>query len=244
MILLHPDRYNLCQPSQVRKFGVVVHDSESSDGSSANLVAALKSPGDRTNLDGTKYGAGYHAVTNGVGGYVLMADGTAGPFAAPPANYNWWHVCMPGKASQTRDEWLDTLSRAHIKGVAKFIHDSWVTDGKTWSPYFVFADQLQRGVHGYTSHYQDSIAWKRSTHTDPGFNFPWDVLAADVYALTNPKPPTPDPSEEDEMKYVFVAVENSGSQYLWIPGTGQPMPFASVADRDKILGKLDMMNED
>lgn len=218
-VLLHPERYSTT--TKVRKLGVVVHDSESGDSSSANLVNALKSPGDRPSVGHPGfYGAGYHAVTDGAGSYVRLADGTAAPYAAPPVNDSWWHVCMPGFANQTRDEWLDALSRNHIKGVAQFIHDVWIEDGQTWSPLFVWADQLALGVHGYTSHYQVSLAWRKSTHTDPGPNFPFDVLEGDVLALTNPSQ-----QEDDEMSNVRF-VRHNGYINVFMLGAG---PAISVA---------------
>lgn len=58
-----------------------------------------------------------------------------------------------------------------------------------------------------------------------------------------PQPPTPQPpSEEDDMKYIFVAKAGTPEQYLWIPGTGAPIPFASPADRDLILGQLGLLD--
>jgi hypothetical protein len=199
-ILLHPDRYNIT--ATVQKGGVVVHDAESGDGASATLVNLLQQPGDRVSKAGNVYGAGYHGVTDGLGGYVSMADGTAGPFSAPILNDTWWHVCMPGFANQTREQWLDPLSRAHIKGVAKFIYDKWIEDDRIWYPNFVFASQLVQLVHGYTSHAQVALAWKKTTHTDPGPNFPWDVLERDILTLMNP-------SEEDDMRLSVMTLTNT-----------------------------------
>ncbi len=39
----------------------------------------------------------------------------------------------------------------------------------------VEVDGLQRGDRGITSHRWASLAFKRSTHTDPGPEFPWDL---------------------------------------------------------------------
>jgi len=226
-ILLHSDRYSIT--STVRKGGVVVHDSESGDGSSASLVAALTSPGNfpSDSRPGGFYGAGYHGVTDGLGGYVRMADGTAAPYSAPPLNATWWHICMPGRANQTREEWLDELSRNHIRGVAHFIHDMWIEDGKTWQPWFVFSDLLVKGVLGYTSHYQVSLAWHKTTHTDPGKNFPWDVLESDVYALVKA-------SEEDDMATARL-VRFNGYINVFLIGGGGPAMAVGGADYDHLV---------
>lgn len=240
-MLLHHDRYS---PSTfLRKNGVVVHDSESGDGSSATLVAVLQTKGDRPSptRPGQYYGAGYHAVTDGKGGYVLMADATAGPYSAPPLNASFWHICMPGYAKQTREEWQDALSLNHIKGVARFIVDKWEEDMHSWFLGFMFADQLHRGLHGYTSHAQVSLAWHQTDHTDPGPNFPWDVLEQQINSLTKPVPPS---EEDDDMpKSLFIAVEGTTSQYVWTPGS-TPVPMVSLDQRDKLLTALGLMGDD
>lgn len=188
--LLHPDRYNPCYPNQIRKLGVVIHTSESDDATHDVLVRLLQGPGDRLNPDGSKYGAGYHAVTKGgpnmIGSYTRMADPDAGPFSAPPFNYTWAHVCIPGRAAQTRDQWLDEYSRDHIHGAALFVVDQWIMDGKSYPLDFRTVVGLQQFLGGYTSHNNVSYAFHKSTHTDPGPNFPWDVLAADIAALSTP----------------------------------------------------------
>lgn len=193
-MLLHKDRYY--PTSTLIKHGVVVHDSESGDGSSANLISVLKSPGNKPSSHGGFFGAGYHAVTDGGGGYVQIADASAGPYSAPPLNPTWWHVCMPGFVNQTREQWLDQLSYAHILGVAHFIVDKQKEDNQTWPLSFIFADQLKAGLHGYTSHYQVSLAWHETTHTDPGPNFPWDVLDRIIQSLSNVS------QQEDEIMYL------------------------------------------
>lgn len=204
-MLLHSDRY---YPTQTLiKHGVVIHDAESGDGAAANLISLLKSKGDKPSSRGPGlfYGAGYHAVTDGLGGYITAASANAGPYSAPPLNPTWWHVCLPGFANQTREQWTDALSRNHIRGLARFVVDKWIEDGKTWSLAFLFADQLKRGLHGYTSHYQVSLAWRESTHTDPGPNFPWDILESDIASLIR----SPQSQEDDDMKEVYYNNEEA-----------------------------------
>lgn len=192
-MILNKDRYY--PTSTIVKRGVVIHDSESGDGSTANLISLLQRPGDRPSSHGGFYGSGYHAVTDGQGGYIQVADATAGPYSAPPLNATWWHICMPGYAKQTRQEWLDVISMNHIKGVANFVVDKWHEDGQTWPLAFIFADLLLKNYHGYTSHAQVSLAWHQTTHTDPGPNFPWDVLEQEIGKLIQ--------SSEDDMKEVY-----------------------------------------
>ena len=203
-MLLNKDRYY--PTTTLRKLGVVVHDAESGDGASANLLSLLKAPGNfpSTSRPGGFYGAGYHAITDGLGGYIQVADASAGPYSAPPTNPTWWQVCMPGYANQTREQWKDPLSMAHIIGVAKFIVDKWHEDEKTWPLVFVFNDMLKAGMHGYTSHAQVALAWHETTHTDPGVNFPWDILEEEIGKLISNSFP-----QEDEVMYLATLSDGS-----------------------------------
>lgn len=232
MPVLHPERYSRTGVL-LRKLGVVVHDAESGDGAAQTLIRLLQTPGDRQLLDkngkptGRMYGAGYTAVTTGNPfEYVLMADPSMGPYAAPPRNKDWKHVCMPGVAAQTREQWLDPLSRNHISGVAKFIYDAHIEDGIPLLR--IKANELLAGDRGYCGHGDVTLAWGDSTHTDPGPNFPWDVLAADIQSLF-PAPPTP--PEDDDMNLIlwrdlrFNNAFRVGDSAITISGT--------VLERDK-----------
>lgn len=178
MIVVHPDRWNPCRPDQQRKAGVVVHTSESSDTSYAGLIAAFQRPGDRPDGQGGVYGSSYHAITRGDGTYERILTDSQGPFAAPPCNYTWLHIVMPGTARQTRAEWLDPISRQHIRGVARFIVDNQPTHGYPLTR--VTGPTLVQGAHGYCGHVDVSDGFGQTNHYDPGPAFPWDVLAADI----------------------------------------------------------------
>ena len=225
-MILHTDRY---YPTKTLvKLGVVVHDSESGDGSSVNLVRALASKGDKPSDRGPGlfYGAGYHGVTDGYGSYINIADATAGPYSAPPLNPTWWHCCMPGFANQTREQWLDDTSKNHIKGVAQFIVDKWRADGQTWPLLFRSAAELKTGKGGYTAHYQVSLAWHQTTHTDPGSNFPWDVLEQNIAALTQVP-------QEDDMQTARL-VRFKGFVNVFLVGGGGPAMAVGEADYDHL----------
>lgn len=220
---LHPDRYSTSGVIQP-KGGVIVHDSEGGEGgiASAVLVKALEQKGDRDNGHGGVYGAGYHAVATETGGYIQVATAAMGPYAAPPLNKNFWHVCIPGRAAQTRDQWLDGPSFAYIQGVAKFIVDRWHEDGQRWALDFNDASALRaglgsaataagtsRGAVGYSSHAQVSQAWHETDHTDPGVSFPWDVLATEIAKLVQPAPippPTPIPPTTGGLVYYLISI--------------------------------------
>ena len=232
MILLHRDRYST-SGVVTRKAGVVIHDNEGPDGSSQALIAFLQRPGDRP-LAGSnpprRYGSGYHAVAT-PDGYVQMADATCGPYHAPPVNKTWLSICLPGYARQTRDEWLDEISRAVIRGAARYIVDQ--------HRIHRFAlerrgpGELRAGLGGITDHDSVSKAWGQTDHWDPGPQFPWDVLLADVgqllAPLPSPNPPIPpvSPPVEDDVPKLIQPFDGfqpdaavfvlSGHVATWLP---------------------------
>lgn len=219
---VHPDRYSTTGV-EARKAGVVIHDSEGPDGSYGALIRLLAMPGDRPIAGSNpprKYGSSYHALTknNPAAEYdqVLAAD--KGPFAAPPLNKTWWHICIPGYARQTRADWLNDSSRQGILAVAEFIVDKAKIDGFPLER--VNAADLKAGKGGYCSHGDVSQAWGQTNHTDPGNGFPWDVLAADIAALVTvtppPFPPPPPPTTEDNMLIVVGRDANRHDPRRWV----------------------------
>lgn len=195
---VHPDRWN--PTTFLRKRGVVIHDSESADNSAQSLCDFMARPGDRPNDSGGFYGASYHAITTNDPKdvpYVQVQGADHGPFAAPPVNWNWWHICMPGRVNQGREGWLDEASRAGIRGVAQFIVDKSRIDSFELERCSV--GDLLAGDGGYCGHVDIAGAWHQSNHTDPGTTFPWDVLAADITELIKPKDPVQSSGEDMEI---------------------------------------------
>jgi hypothetical protein len=90
--------------------------------------------------------------------------------AAPGSNRQGLHIELAGYARQTGAEWGDAYSDAMLKRAAVLaaqkatlynVPVKWVT-----------VSGLRAGLRGFTSHLNVSLAWKRSTHTDPGKGFP------------------------------------------------------------------------
>jgi hypothetical protein len=188
----------------------------------------LQAKGDRPSPSrpGAYYGSGYHAVATETGSYIQVADATAGPYHAPPCNPTWWAICIPGRAAQTRDQWLNDVSRQYIRGVARFIVDKQREDGMSWPLQFCAAPDLVKTSAnltghptGYTSHSQVSQAWHQTDHTDPGVGFPWDVLATDIAALiTAPIPVPTQASIEENIMYRSNAAPMVVDGQTYAPG--------------------------
>ena len=100
---------------------------------------------------------------------------------APGANHNGIGVEHAGYARQTGADWDDDASRAILalstELVARLCRQ-WVIP-----PVLVTVDGLRRGERGITTHHAVSLAFRRSTHVDPGPGFPLEAYVARVAAL-------------------------------------------------------------
>lgn len=257
--LVHPDRYKAT--TNTRKTLIVVHDSEGSDGSYAVLRRLVTLPGDRLvdpkKPNGPKYGSAYHAITRNDAGATFdqVLPATAAPNAGPPVNATAWHICMPGYARQTEAEWLDAASRSGIRAVAKFIVEKCRLDGIPLVRRSVA--ELKAGLGGYCGHGDVSLAWGKSTHTDPSPTFPWYVLEADIRALAAPAPAVPAPlplplppsmSTEDAMLIIVGRDANRSDPRRWvwngvsihfIPDESTFVQFYGDTDLSVFKGKMD-----
>jgi hypothetical protein len=95
-------------------------------------------------------------------------------YAAPPLNAVALHIELAGKGAQTREQWLDAYSSAVLDNAAGLVAQ-WC---KRHSIPVVHLtnQQLEQGMKGIVGHYQVSAVYKKSDHTDPGVNFPWDAF--------------------------------------------------------------------
>ena len=175
---VHPDRTGATRTTHNLRL-IVVHTSEGSEGPSSaeNLCSFMTLPGDRLNPDGTRYGASYHYVTDTDRVFPATPDNVVA-YAAAGANFDGVHICIPGKAAQTREQWLEPISRAYIGQLSAVMID--VAERFRIPLDRLTVPEIISGGAGYCGHADISLAYHRSTHTDPGVNFPWDVLADDL----------------------------------------------------------------
>jgi N-acetyl-anhydromuramyl-L-alanine amidase AmpD len=79
-------------------------------------------------------------------------------------------VELCGRASQTREQWLDATSLATLQIAARLVAD---LCARYKLPAAVINDEaLVAGARGITTHAFVSAAWKQSSHYDPGPGFP------------------------------------------------------------------------
>lgn len=92
-------------------------------------------------------------------------------WAAPGNNHNGIQIEHAGFAAQSRKEWLDAYSTAELKRSAQLV-------ARLCKKYKIPVRRLRAAdlrdlKPGITGHADVTLAWKRSSHTDPGPNFPW-----------------------------------------------------------------------
>lgn len=189
----HPTRIgNVRSLAGIR--GIAVHTSEGGEltTSAEALSGFISSP--RTYFpDGRiQNTASYHAISDTDRILIEVAENRVA-YAAGGGNSDFLHICIPGRVSQTREQWLDANSRAHIRRVAEYICDKAPVYNIPLTKLTIA--QVKAGARGYCGHNDISKAFNKSTHTDPEPKFPWDVLASDIAELTYVAPePTPPPA--------------------------------------------------
>ena len=99
-------------------------------------------------------------------------------WCAPGANHDGIHLEHAGFARQSAQDWRDDYSRAMLALSAKLSAE--VADRYRIPVVWLSPLALIQGRRGFTSHNNVSVAFKRSTHWDPGTGFPHDRYLADV----------------------------------------------------------------
>lgn len=89
---------------------------------------------------------------------------------APGANNNGIGIELAGYAKQTAAEWADPFSSAMLRRAALLTADICKRHGIPAR--FVDAVGLKAGKSGITMHRDVTAAFRKSTHQDPGPNFP------------------------------------------------------------------------
>jgi N-acetyl-anhydromuramyl-L-alanine amidase AmpD len=104
---------------------------------------------------------------------------------APGANHDGIGIELAGRARQSRRAWTDPYSTAMLARSALLVADLCLAYliPATW----LHAADLKAGKRGITTHAAVSEAFKRSTHSDPGPNFPFERYVAMVHTALGSK---------------------------------------------------------
>lgn len=87
-------------------------------------------------------------------------------------------------------------------------------------------------IKAFYGHNDMRLAWGGTLHTDPGPNFPWDVLIAAVKKAMAPAPTTAQPTPEVNMNSVILAREE-GTAEVFI---GDCITRRHIKDEDELAG--------
>lgn len=176
MIPFVPARYLYRGRKQPRRTVVVIHSMEIAEtNTTAEKVAALFSGANSPR-------ASFHFAVdrNSVVQSVAVGD-TA--WHAPGANNDGIGIEHAGYARQSRDQWLadgDMLNNS-AGLAASIVHGLELFPGIRIPVRRLTVKELQDGVSsGFAGHRDVTDAFHRSTHQDPGNEFPWDVYLAKV----------------------------------------------------------------
>lgn len=99
---------------------------------------------------------------------------------APGANHDGLGIEIAGYARQSREEWLDAFSRKALDNAANVTAQYCLK--YDLNVHHLSREELAAGHTGITSHRDVTAVYKKSTHTDPGPNFPWDYFMDRVRA--------------------------------------------------------------
>jgi len=102
-------------------------------------------------------------------------------WAAPGANSDGLQLEMAGRAGQTTGDWADAASGAILERAAQRVA-SWCATYSIPVVHLSDAD-LAAGRRGIVGHDAVSRVYKKSSHWDPGPNFPYDRFLARVAAI-------------------------------------------------------------
>lgn len=91
-------------------------------------------------------------------------------------------VELTARAAFTGADWMDARAEAMLERAADLVAD--IASTRNVPLEFVDAAGLLRGARGLTTHAQVALAFKQTTHTDPGVNFPLEHFIDLVRART------------------------------------------------------------
>lgn len=209
------------EAGKIRIDRIVIHDEEYRES-----VHSAEDIGRMFQSTTTKKSAHFGVDADGVTQYVQLKDVA---YHAPPNRFSIG-IEHDGFSKQTREEWLDpqlglktlTISAALTRELCAHFDVPIV---------WLSVQDLLAGKRGITSHNNVSIAWKQSTHTDPGPQFPVDTYLD----LVKGPQPEPQPIEEEEDMPLFI--RESGTSEVWLVAGDKLVYMANANQIDDILGK-------
>jgi len=166
--------------------GIVIHTTESADGTLAAVANYFQS-------SGVQVSAHYVVEATPRRGYVWCdvvqcVDESQAAWTARSANRTTVNYELIGRASRTREEWLNRY-RVQLETVAALVAEDTVQYGVP----------VSRGYPGVLGHGDLSKYGFPNDHTDPGPGFPWEEFLRMVRDATSVRTP-PEESRQVSVK--------------------------------------------
>ena len=149
---------------------IVIHTAETGESptSAEGIAAYFANPRDKAG--NPVIASAHYSVDNN--SIVQSVNDRDVAHAAPPMNDEGIHLELAGTYAQNATQWGDQFSVAQLELAARLLKAK--ADAYAVPIQWVDVDGLKRGERGFTSHVNVSKAFGKSTHQDPGPNFPVD----------------------------------------------------------------------
>ena len=165
------------------------------------FVHTVENPSDRDPLNVSRWQdtsntGSYHILVGGDGKTVRSNDDDYITWSAGwTANRIGLHVSCCGYSADSRDQWL--ARDAQLRSVARILSD-WCVRYNI-EPRKINADEVRGLVRGIAGHGDAAQAWHETDHTDPGANFPWDIVFEYVRQIINGSTVAVSNDEDDDL---------------------------------------------
>ena len=165
----HRNNYLYSRPGRVITF-VVIHCTDGHEGSKQDdtNVAAMFAERDLFPRRSCHYVVDMDSATQ------CVPDESVAWHCGSTGNLRGLGIEICGLARQSRAEWLDNVSKSTLGIAARLTLD--LCQKYNLALQLLPADALRAGHNGITTHAAVSAAWRESSHTDPGANFPMDAF--------------------------------------------------------------------
>jgi N-acetyl-anhydromuramyl-L-alanine amidase AmpD len=174
----HRNNYQYARPDRVIRF-VVLHCTDGHEGiKQDDNVAAMFASRDLFPRRSCHYVVDADSVTQ------CVDDDSVAWQCGRTGNLHGVGIEICGFARQTRAEWLDAFSKPTLAIAARLTYE--LCRKHRLPLVFLNADDLQSGASGITTHSEVSKAWKESSHTDPGKQFPMNAFMKAVTMAARP----------------------------------------------------------
>lgn len=201
-----------------QKYGIAIHNT-SNDASSADEASYATR---RTDGVSTHFYADDTEVIQS-----LDTANRAGHAGSSNGNYNAVAVEITGVNAKTRDWWI---SNVNWKELGRVLAEVCKFYGIAVRRATVAEMKSNPKVKAFYSHNDMRLAWGGTTHTDPGDNFPWDVLFASVNQAMGVSPVTPAPITWGENMAMIAQDDVTGILYVCDGITSRQITAAEFTD--------------